>query len=473
MKKITVLLCLVVFVLTTRAQDNETRAVWLTTVKSLDWPKTKADSPAGAERQKRELTDMLDRLKAININTILLQTRIRGTVIYPSRLEPWDVCLTGREGVSPGYDPLRFAIEECHKRGMKIQAWVVTLPLGKWNSIGCRQIRQKNPKIVKRIGDEGFLHPEMDKSADIIADICAEIASNYNVDGIHLDYMRYPDGWKVRKPRTKAREDITRIVRKIHNRVKAVKPQVKLSCSPIGKYSDLTRYSSRGWNARDAVCQEAQEWLREGIMDQLFPMIYFKENNFYPFAADWAEQCPEGRQVVAGLGTWMLDPREGNWKIDEVIRQLNVCRQLGLGQCHFRAKFVLENHQGIYDFLRTFNFPDCWEPIADNRRHLFEGISKPTDQQGKTTAHSREVVPPVRRVRLLEHDGQTLRLKNADGSNKNRFIIVKTLAGTTIAMLTINHDQASVKTLPDGFYQVYTADNRDNIHRLGFIKIGH
>ena len=470
MKKTTALLCLIVFTLTAFAQDNETRAVWLTTVKSLDWPKVKATNAANAERQKRELTDMLDRLKAININTILLQTRVRGTVIYPSRIEPWDACLTGREGLSPGYDPLRFAIDECHKRGMKIQAWVVTLPLGKWSSVGCRQMRAKHPKAVKRIGDEGFLHPEKDNTAEIVADICAEIASNYNVDGIHLDYMRYPDGWKIRKNRSEARADITRIVRKIHDRVKAVRPQVKLSCSPIGKYSDLTRYSSRGWNARDAVCQDAQAWLREGIMDQLFPMIYFKENNFYPFAADWAEQCPESRQVVAGLGTWMLDPREGNWKLDEVVRQLNVCRQLGLGQCHFRAKFVLDNHQGIYDFLRTFNFPDCWQPTADSRRHIFEGISKPDGQESTTVPAASQAIP-ARHVPLLEHDGQTLTLPDAEGSNTNRFVLIKTLAGTTIATLVINNGTtASMKGLPLGFYQVYTTDNRDNLHRIGFLR---
>jgi uncharacterized lipoprotein YddW (UPF0748 family) len=62
-------------------------------------------------------------------------------VVYPSELQPWDHCLTGTPGRSPGYDPLRFAIDECHKRGMECHAWVVTLPLGKWNENGCRQMR--------------------------------------------------------------------------------------------------------------------------------------------------------------------------------------------------------------------------------------------------------------------------------------------------------------------------------------------
>lgn len=94
---------------------REVRAVWLTTISGLDWPRTRAVSQSGIERQKRELVDILDKLQQANINTVLLQTRIRGTVIYPSSIEPWDECLTGRPGVNPGYDPLAFAVEDVIK----------------------------------------------------------------------------------------------------------------------------------------------------------------------------------------------------------------------------------------------------------------------------------------------------------------------------------------------------------------------
>jgi len=473
MKKTYAIFIILLCTLAAYGQDKETRAVWLTTVKSLDWPKTKATSPATVNQQKRELTDMLDRLKAININTILLQTRVRGTVIYPSAIEPWDICLTGREGLTPGYDPLRFAIDECHKRGMKIQAWVVTLPLGKWKSIGCKQMRSKYPKAVKKLKDEGFLNPESDKTADILADICSEIVRNYNVDGIHLDYMRYPDGWRVKSNRQQGRDNITRIVRKIYRSIKAVKSEVMLSCSPIGKYSDLTRYSSRGWNARDAVCQDAQGWLKEGIMDQLYPMIYFKENNFYPFAADWAEQCPDGRQVVSGLGTWMLDRREGDWTLSEVIRQLNVSRQLGMGQCHFRAKFVLDNHQGVYDYLRFFNFPDCWKPQETAYNHLFVGFlpqSMATVQAPETSPQKPEQVNPAA-VPLLKTDGKTLRLTPYPCANRYKTLIVKSLSGTTVSHLPVFSNSVTISSLPCGYYQAYILDGKNNCHRVGFMKI--
>ena len=113
---------------------REVRAVWLTTIGGLDWPKKYANGSASSiGKQKQEFTEILDKLQKAGVNTVLLQTRIRGTVIYPSALEPWDGCLSGTPGISPGYDALAFCVEECHKRGMEIHAWVVTIPVGKWN----------------------------------------------------------------------------------------------------------------------------------------------------------------------------------------------------------------------------------------------------------------------------------------------------------------------------------------------------
>ena len=119
-----------------QAPKHEVRAVWLTTIGGIDWPHSYAQSERSAEKQKQELRNILDRLQQANINTVLIQTRIRGTMIYPSDIEPWDGCLSGFPGKSPGYDALQFAIDECHKRGMELHAWVVTIPVGKWNALG-------------------------------------------------------------------------------------------------------------------------------------------------------------------------------------------------------------------------------------------------------------------------------------------------------------------------------------------------
>ena len=137
---------------------REYRAVWLTTIENLDWPKTKVKSPADIDRQKGELTALLDSLKSYNINTILLQTRVRGDVIYPSAIEPFSAVLTGKAGKSPGYDPLAFAIEECHKRGLQLHTWLVTLPLGKaqhMRSLGSMGLSRRRPSLCNCIRAAG------------------------------------------------------------------------------------------------------------------------------------------------------------------------------------------------------------------------------------------------------------------------------------------------------------------------------
>ena len=338
----------------------EVRAVWLTTLGGLDWPKSYAHDGMGILKQQEDLCHMLDQLQAINVNTVLFQTRVRATTAYPSELEPWEGSLSGVPGKTPGWDPLQFAIDECHRRGMELHAWVVAIPIGKWNTIGCKTMRKWYPSLVKRIGDEGYMNPEAYGTADYIANICEEITTRYDIDGIHLDYIRYPETWKGRK----YHENITRIVRSVNQRVKRHKPWVKMSCSPIGKYGNLSRYRSGGWDAYNRVAQDAQGWLREGLMDQLYPMMYFSGNNFYPFAIDWQEQS-YGRTIVSGLGTYMLHPYERNWPLSEVKRQLSVTRELGIGHCHFRTKFLLDNVKGVYDLMhQTDRHPALIPPMT-------------------------------------------------------------------------------------------------------------
>ena len=357
------------FVYNDQAPKYEVRAVWLTTIGGIDWPHSYSQSPHSAEKQKQELRQILDRLQQAKINTVLIQTRVRGTMIYPSDIEPWDGCLSGFPGKSPGYDALQFAIDECHKRGMELHAWVVTIPVGKWNALGCKSLRQKYPTLIKKIGADGYMNPEDSRTGDYLAHICQEITHRYNVDGIHLDYIRYPETWTIRVSREQGRRYITSIVEKIHRAVKAEKPWVKMSCSPVGKYDDLSRYWSHGWNANTKVCQNAQGWLRDGLMDELFPMMYFRGEQFYPFAIDWQEQS-HGKIVVPGLGIYFLDPKEGKWNIDDVTAEMQHTRNLGMGYAFFRNKFLLDNRQGILDFTDRFNaYPSLIPPMTWASKH--------------------------------------------------------------------------------------------------------
>ena len=364
-----ILLSLLIASVSAYAQPkHEIRATWLTTLGGMDWPRNKATNATSIRRQQQELCHILDQLKEANFNTVMLQTRLRGDLIYPSSIETFPEALTGRTGRNPGYDPLAFAIEECHKRGMELHAWIVTIPAGNNRQVkllGKHSIVKKNRKICKPHEGAWYLDPGHPETADYLASIVREIVSRYDVDGIHFDYIRYPENarrfpdkdthrkyGKGKDLKQWRRDNITAIVRRLHTEVKQLKPWVKVSSSPVGKYRDTSRYSSVGWNAYETVYQDAQGWLKEGIHDALFPMMYFKGNHFYPFALDWKEN-DHGRWVVPGLGIYFLSPREKDWPLDEVSRQIFFTRQQGLaGHAYFRNRFLLDNVKGIFDEVK-------------------------------------------------------------------------------------------------------------------------
>ncbi|MBQ9232238.1 MAG: family 10 glycosylhydrolase [Prevotella sp.] len=452
MKRYTILLFFLAALLTVFAQPKqELRAVWLTTLEGLDWPSTKGTSLAVEQKQKQELCHILDLLKEANVNTILFQTRIRGTVTYPSRIEPWDGCVSGRFGTAPNYDPLQFAIEETHKRGMEIHAWVVTVPTGKWNSYGARNLRQTHPELMRHVGEDACLNPEDSRTADYIASICEEITQRYDVDGIHLDYIRYPETWNIRGSRQQARDNITRIVRAIHQKVKGLKPWVKLSCSPLGKFDDLTRFPSGGWNAYNKVCQNAQGWLRDGLMDQLYPMMYYDGKHYYPFAADWSEHRYD-REIAAGLGIYRLIRSEGNWNLDAIKRQMYVARQLGLGHCYFRSRFLTDNTKGLYDFVCDF---DSYPAVVPPMLTYQPAPSAPTTLQ-------------IERTTMGDNISWSGAIDNSDGDYLTYNVYASTTQpvditdGRNLIAIRQTQQQLSVRRSADDppLYYVVTAVNR-------------
>lgn len=363
----------------TPSPKRETRAVWIATIKGLDWPTSYANSPDGIDRQKNELRCLLDSLQKIHINTILLQTRIRGTVIYPSDFEPWDECLTGIPGKAPGYDPLDFAVTECHKRGMELHAWIVAFPLKDTKTmqkLGKDGLLHTHPELCKRTSTGWIMDPGVPGTAPYLAKMCAEVTHKYDVDGIHLDYIRYPE--KVLKfddrstykkyghKKTLAqwrRDNVTTCIETIRRSIKTQKPWIKLSCAPIGKATDLSRYSSYGWNAYHTVNQDAQGWLRHDLIDILFPMMYFRDNHFYPFAIDWAEQA-DGKPAIPGLGIYLLDRNEKDWPLNTITEEIEFLRKIHTGgQAYYRCRFLTRNTKGIYQFLQSFYANPALTPV--------------------------------------------------------------------------------------------------------------
>ena len=175
-----------------QASEKEMKAAWVSTVYNLDWPKTKNN----ASKQKQELTQLMDKLKGCGINTIVLQVRPESDALYKSSINPWSKYLTGTQGKAPGYDPLAFAIQEAHKRGMELHAWMnpyrVTSSGTDLNSLVSSHPARKNPSWVIKYNNKMYYDPGNPDVVDYLVKTVKEVVDKYDVDGIHFDDYFYP-----------------------------------------------------------------------------------------------------------------------------------------------------------------------------------------------------------------------------------------------------------------------------------------
>lgn len=303
---------------------REVRAVWIPTVWGLNWPKT-----FDPEEQKRSLISIFDRIRNLKLNTVVLQVRARGDLLYPSQIEPWAASLTGTLGKPPGYDPLKFAIEEAHKRGLEFHAWwnVVkvadgsegppsSVPLhvvnGRRDWVRPWANRDRNRRVTSI---EWWLDMGLPEVRAYLVSLVMEMVRSYDIDAIHFDYMRYPgmefDDEKTYirygggMPRDEwRRENINKFVRAVYDSIIAVKPMLKVGSAPIGIYKNLT--GAKGVQAYVELSQDARRWLAEGKQDYVMPQLYWGlEGNprFDVLVHDWQKHS-SGRHVYAGVGAY-------------------------------------------------------------------------------------------------------------------------------------------------------------------------
>ncbi len=353
---------------TPQAPKTEIRAVWLTTIYGLDWPHRPASSATGVRAQQEELCAILDKLEEANFNTVFLQVRLRGDVIYRSAIEPAARIFSGRYGAMPPYDPLAYAIEECHKRGMECHAWFVTFPVGTDRTVreqGSLSVVKKKPKLVKRHRGEWYLDPGVPETTDYLLSMVRELVATYDIDGIHFDYIRYPEyatafpdknvHAKYGKGQTLAnwrRENINRLVGRLYDGVKQLKPWVQVSSSPIGKYNRIPRVPNAGWTAYESVYQDPKHWMMQEKQDMIVPMMYYLHDDFFPFVDNWMENS-NGRLVVPGLGVYRMEQNEADWSINDITDQIDYSRSYGTAGCaFFRTAQVMQNRKGLYDALK-------------------------------------------------------------------------------------------------------------------------
>ncbi len=342
---------------------TEIRAVWLTTNYGLDWPRNRFSQ----EMQKRELIGILDNLQKYHFNTVMFQVRARGEAFYHSKFNPLSSLIVSGGYGKADFDPLAFVIEEAHRRSMEVHAWMITYPLGsdkQVRSLGGKSIVRKNPSIVRKYKGEWFLDPGNPQTDNYLLHIVAEIVDNYDIDGIHFDYIRYPDNsrrfpdaamyrlhGKGKSLEEWRRDNITRFVVKAYDLVKSKKRWVQISSSPLGRYRSING-SGRGWTAFETVFQDAASWLKMGKHDALYPMMYYKDHLFFPYLDDWM-RYGNGRFIVPGLGVYQMI--ELSWSLRDITDQIDYSRRkASQGQIFFRTDNLLSNTKGVLNKMEEY-----------------------------------------------------------------------------------------------------------------------
>jgi uncharacterized lipoprotein YddW (UPF0748 family) len=173
---------------------REFRAAWVATVANIDWPSKPGLSTA---QQQAEIIAIVDRAADINLNALILQVRTSADAVYPSSLEPWSEYLTGEQGraPSPAYDPLKFWIDEAHKRGIELHAWFnpYRAKHNQSKSVNSRtHISATEPSLVKSYGGYLWLDPGERRASEHTLSVIMDVVNRYDVDGVHIDDYFYP-----------------------------------------------------------------------------------------------------------------------------------------------------------------------------------------------------------------------------------------------------------------------------------------
>ncbi len=293
------------------------RGIWLATVSRLDWPPISSvniSSPAvRISQQQKALTDKLDNLKRLGINTVFFQVKPDATALWHSTILPWSDTLTGKIGQDPGYDPLRFMLDEAHKRGMKVHAWfnpyrvsVNTKPatvteLNNTLSQTPSSVYVLHRDWIRTSGERFVLDPGIPEVRDWITSIVAEVVENYPVDGVQFDdyfytespgsalndsqtFRRYGQGF-VSKADWR-RDNTQRLIAQVSRTIKKLKPEVEFGVSPAGVWRnrshDPAGSDTRGAAAYDESYADTRRWVQQGLLDYIAPQLY------WPFARDAA-----------------------------------------------------------------------------------------------------------------------------------------------------------------------------------------
>lgn len=386
---------------------REMRGVWVATVANIDWPSKPGLS---TEEQKSEVLAILEKVKELNMNAVVLQVRPQADAIYPSDLEPWSYYLTGQQGKGPEpfYDPLEYWIKEAHARGLELHAWLNPYRANHSSMRGelaPNSIVKTKPHLVKKLGSAGYywMDPAIKEVQDHSYAVAMDIVKRYDVDAIHFDDYFYPyrdyndnqdfpdddsyenykkSGGKLERGDWR-RDGVNRFIKRLYEGIRKVSKTVKFGISPYGVYRPNHPKGYGGsFDQYEVLSADAKLWLNKGWIDYYVPQLYWNISRMdlsYPILLQWwMGENKMKRHLWPGL--FIRPEIEKRTMTLEIVNQIMVTRGMMpespgtmlfsmrslLGNDTITGKTILEGPFRQQALIPSFKWIDNKPPDAPN-----------------------------------------------------------------------------------------------------------
>jgi len=327
------------------------------------------------------------------MNAIVFHVRPACDAMYSSPYEPWAKWLSGTQGEAPDpyYDPLEFAIEECHKRNMELHAWFnpYRAVTGYKNfEVDSAHVSVQHPGWVFAYGENKYLDPGLPQVRDYVSRIIADVLRRYDIDAVHMDDYFYPykvpnetlpddstfsnhsRGFEQSEIDDWRRDNVNLTIKQIHDTIQSIKPWIPFAISPFGVWRNDDK-DPRGSATRakqtnyDDLYADILKWLQKGWVDQVIPQAYRHigfEIADHNIIAEWWNRNAYGKDLFIGSGVYRMtrEPIDKPWRTTkEIIRQLESDRSLTnvSGNFYFSSRSFQENPAKLNQAMRKKIYP--------------------------------------------------------------------------------------------------------------------
>lgn len=362
---------------------REFRGLWIATVANIDWP-SRTGLSTGA--QQAELIAILDRARATRLNAIVLQVRAAGDALYPSTLEPWSRSLTGTQGQDPGWDPLAYAVQQAHERGLELHAWVNPFRAGNASDtvrLAATHFTKRRPDLSRLYCGQVWFDPAERAVQDQTMSVVLDIVRRYAIDAVHLDDYFYPypsascpgldfpDSIPFAAYRASGgtlaradwrRDNVNRFVERLYTETHAASPTVRVGISPFGIWRPGSPAGVVGLDSYASIYADSRLWLQRGWVDYFAPQLYWSiasTGQSFPALVDWwSQQNTLKRNLWPGLASYRVaDGTSSAYGASEIAAQISLARQRSSqsggpsGTILYNTTSVMQNRDGLATLL--------------------------------------------------------------------------------------------------------------------------